>query len=113
MACHRNIHPQVHKQLKLKKFFSPYNNVFLYSHTGLPLHEVGKGGGKISGGKFKTINRNKGVEGSCMRKSKETKLESDCEKDEGEEPWMEAQTSRKKRKTSVFLLVMIKNNSLI
>ena len=77
-----------------------YNNVFVYSHTGLPLQEVGKGGRKISGGKSITINRNKGVGGSSTRKGKETKLQSDSERDSESEAWMETQTSRKKRKTS-------------
>ena len=79
------------------------NNVFVYSHTGRPLHQVGKGRGKISGGKSKTINRNKGVGGSCTRKGKETKLQSNSERDSELETWMEAQKSRKKQKTSWFL----------
>ena len=72
----------------------------MYSHSGLPLHEVGKGGEKISGVKSKTINRNKGVGGISTRKGKETKLQSDSERDEGREPCMEVRESRKKYKIS-------------
>ena len=79
----------------------------------MPLHEVGKGGGKISGGKSKTINRNKGVGRSSMRKRKETKLQSDSERDSELEAWMEARTSRKKRKTSSFLHFICKINFLM
>ena len=76
------------------------NNFFVYSHTGLPLHEVGKGGGRIGGGKSTTINRNKGVGGSSKRKGKETKLQSDSERDLELELQMKAWTSRKNHKRS-------------
>ena len=81
------------------------NNVFVYSHTGVPLHKVGKGGGKISGGKSKTINRNKGVGGSSTRKGKETKLQSDSERDSELEAKMEARTNRKIPKTSKLVFI--------
>ena len=58
------------KQLKIFTLFSAFYNVSVYSHTGLPLHEVGKGGGKVNGGKSKTFNRNKGVGGISTRKRK-------------------------------------------
>ena len=101
------------KQLNVFALLSALNNVFVYSHTGLPLHEVGKGGGKMNGGKSKTINRNKGVGGGSTRKGKETKLRLDSNRYDGEEPWMEARTSRKKCKTSMFLLFISNIYSLI
>ena len=64
----------MHKQLKGFTLLLACDNHFMYSHTGVPLHEVGKGEGKITGGKSKTINKNKGVGGSCMRKGKGKKL---------------------------------------
>ena len=69
----------------------------------MPQHEVGEGVGKIRGNKSRTSNRNKGVGGMSTKKGKETMLRSDSEIDIGWEPWMEAQTSSKKRKTSSFL----------
>ena len=66
---------------------------------------MGKGGGRINGGKSKTINRNKGVGGSSTRKGKETKLQSDSERDSELESWMEAQTSRKIPKTSKLVFI--------
>ena len=89
----------MHKTTKKIFTLSTCENILVYFYTGLPLPEVGKGGGKISRGEFKTINRNKGV-GGLTRKGKETKLQSDSERDEGEESWMEVREGRKRCKTS-------------
>ena len=71
----------------------------MYYCTGQPLHEVGKGVGNIRS-KSRTSNRNKGMGGSSTRKGKETKLQSDSERDLEWNPRMEAWTSRKKCKRS-------------
>ena len=77
------------------------------------LHEVGKGGGKISGGKSKTINRNVGVGGSSTRIGKGTKIQSDSERDSEWESWMEAQMSRNTSKTSKLVFIFINQHNFL
>ena len=76
------------------------SNDLTYSHTGQPLHEVGKGEGDSSGYNTENNSRTKGVGKKKGKKG-------------NNEPWMEAQISRKKPKTSEILYFINKFNYLM
>ena len=87
----------------VKWFFWHYIYIYIYYHTGQPLHDVDQEDDEnISWGQSETNSRGKGVGGRSKKnrsKGIRRRLQSDSENDSELDPWMEAQTSRKKPNT--------------